>query len=78
MQINENENVTIQNSGMCFKNLIIWICNTIISFLCQLKLALTSPAGCGRLVGIVRLRTKTTEFLILFHYIINSYLLSKL
>jgi hypothetical protein len=28
----------------------------------QLKLALISPAGCGRLVGIVRLRTKTTEF----------------
>jgi hypothetical protein len=28
----------------------------------QLKLALTSPAGCGRLVGIVRLRTETTEF----------------
>jgi hypothetical protein len=28
----------------------------------QLKLALTSSAGCGRLVGIVRLRTKTTEF----------------
>jgi hypothetical protein len=26
-----------------------------------LKLALTSSAGCGRLVGIVRLRTKTTE-----------------
>jgi hypothetical protein len=28
----------------------------------QLKLALTSPTGCGRSVGIVRLRTKTTEF----------------
>jgi hypothetical protein len=28
----------------------------------QLKLALTSSAGCGRSVGIVRLRTKTTEF----------------
>jgi hypothetical protein len=28
----------------------------------QLKLALTSSAGCGRLVDIVRLRTKTTEF----------------
>jgi hypothetical protein len=28
----------------------------------QLKLALTSLTGCGRLVGIVRLRTKTTEF----------------
>jgi hypothetical protein len=27
----------------------------------QLKLALTSPAGCGRSVGIVRLRTKATE-----------------
>jgi hypothetical protein len=31
----------------------------------QLKLALTSPTGCGRSVGIVRLRTKTTEFYIL-------------
>jgi hypothetical protein len=28
----------------------------------QLKLALSSPAGCGRSVGIVCLRTKTTEF----------------
>jgi hypothetical protein len=28
----------------------------------QLKLALTSPTGCGRSVGIVRLRTKTTKF----------------
>jgi hypothetical protein len=26
------------------------------------KLALTSPIGCGHSVGIVRLRTKTTEF----------------
>jgi hypothetical protein len=26
------------------------------------KLALTSPTGCGRSVGVVRLRTKTTEF----------------
>jgi hypothetical protein len=30
--------------------------------LCQLKLALTSPTSGGRLVGIVRLRIKTTEF----------------
>jgi hypothetical protein len=29
----------------------------------QLKLALTSPAGCGRSVGIVHLQTKTTELL---------------
>jgi hypothetical protein len=28
----------------------------------RLKLALTSPGGCGRSVGIVRVRTKTTEF----------------
>jgi hypothetical protein len=28
----------------------------------QLKLALTSPAGCGRSIGIVRVQTKTTEF----------------
>jgi hypothetical protein len=27
-----------------------------------LKLVLSSPTGCGRSVGIVRLRTKTTEF----------------
>jgi hypothetical protein len=30
--------------------------------LLQLKLALTSPTGCCRSVGIVRLWTKTTEF----------------
>jgi hypothetical protein len=31
----------------------------------QLKLALTSPTGCGRSVGIVSLRTKATEFVCL-------------
>jgi hypothetical protein len=35
----------------------------------QLKLALTSPAGCGRSVGIVRLRTKTTEFSLFYWYV---------
>jgi len=30
------------------------------------KLALTSPTGGGRSVGIVRLRTKATEFVCLF------------
>jgi hypothetical protein len=37
----------------------------------QLKWALTSPAGCGRSLGIVRLRTKTTEFcfLLMFSFI---------
>jgi hypothetical protein len=30
-----------------------------------LQLALTSSAGCGRLVGIVRLRTKTTDFFLI-------------
>jgi hypothetical protein len=32
----------------------------------QPKLALTSPTGDGRSVGIVRLRTKATEFVCLF------------
>jgi hypothetical protein len=36
----------------------------------QLKLALTSPAGCGRSVGIVRLRTKTTEFSLVYELIV--------
>jgi len=30
------------------------------------KLALTSPTGGGRSVGIVRVRTKATEFLVLY------------
>jgi len=30
------------------------------------KLALTSPTGGGRSVGIVRVRTKATEFVLLF------------
>jgi hypothetical protein len=34
----------------------------------QLKLALTSPTGCGSSVGIVRLRTKTTEFFFIHHH----------
>jgi hypothetical protein len=38
----------------------------------QLKLALTSSAGCGRLVGIVRLRTKTTDFFFFFLVLNNS------
>jgi hypothetical protein len=33
----------------------------------RLKLALTSPAGCGRSVGIIRSRTKTTEILDFFY-----------
>jgi hypothetical protein len=35
-----------------------WPCEALY----QLKLALTSPTGCGRSVGIVCLWTKTTEF----------------
>jgi hypothetical protein len=35
-----------------------WPRNTLY----QVKLALTSPKGCGGSVGIVRLRTKATEF----------------
>jgi hypothetical protein len=34
-------------------------------------LVLTSPAGCGRSVGIVRLRTKTTEFFY-YYYLHNN------
>jgi hypothetical protein len=34
-----------------------------------LKLALTSPTSGGRSVGIVRLRTKATEFFVVFVYI---------
>jgi len=33
------------------------------------KLALTSPTGGGRSVGIVRVRTKATEFVCCFLYI---------
>jgi hypothetical protein len=38
----------------------------------QLKLALTSPTGCGRSAGIVRLRTKTTEFYDIFKYLCET------
>jgi hypothetical protein len=48
---------------MCFPR---WPRDTLY----QLKLALTSPTGCGRSVGIVRLRTKTTEFF--FHMCFTS------
>ena len=37
-------------------------CADHVTPLYQLKLALTSPTGGGRSVGIVRSRTKTTEF----------------
>jgi hypothetical protein len=33
---------------------------------------ITSPTGCGRLVGIVRLRTKTTEFSLVIIIISSS------
>ena len=36
------------------------------------KLALTSPTGSGRSVGIVRVRTKATELLINFNLLIND------
>ena len=39
------------------KVLMIIVCTTDVE-----KLALTSPTGGGRSVGIVRLRTKATEF----------------
>jgi len=43
------------------------------------KLALTSPTGGGRSVGMVRLRTKATEFssvqygLVQLHYLVMGY-----
>jgi len=37
------------------------------------KLALTSPTGGSRSVGIVRVRTKATEFRVLVGYIIGIY-----
>jgi hypothetical protein len=46
-------------------NQLRWPCDTLY----QQKLALTSPICGSRLVGIVRLRTKTSEFLL---YIIKS------
>jgi hypothetical protein len=39
------------------------------------KLALTSPAGGGRSVGIVRSRTKATEFM---YYFVTSFMLYSL
>jgi hypothetical protein len=47
-----------QLSQRPLQNLLFGSCDTLY----QLKLALTSPAGCGRSVGTVRLQTKTTEF----------------
>jgi hypothetical protein len=41
-----------------------WSRNT----LCPLNMALTSPTSGGRSVGIVRLRTRTTEFVFCFIY----------
>jgi hypothetical protein len=37
-----------------------WAKNATLLY--QLKLALTSPAGCGLFVDIVRIRSKTAEF----------------
>ena len=35
------------------------------------KLALTSPTGGGRSIGIVRVRTKATEFVFLFCFVLS-------
>jgi hypothetical protein len=39
--------------------------------LCPQKLALTSPTSGGRSVGIVRMRTRTTEFVVCLFLIIS-------
>ena len=44
-------------------------CSDHVTPLYPQKLALTSPTGGGRSVGIVRLRTKATEFIFLGHLI---------
>jgi hypothetical protein len=50
-------------------NSLCWPCNTLY----LQKLALTSPTSGGRLVGIVRLRTKATEFsLVMALYIVSA------
>jgi len=41
-------------------------CADHVTPLCPQKLALTSPTGGGRSVGIVRVRTKATEFSLVF------------
>jgi hypothetical protein len=43
--------------------LYTFVHNTIVIVTYRIKLALTSPTGGGRSVGIVRSRTKATEFL---------------
>jgi hypothetical protein len=46
--------------------------------LCPQKLALTSPAGCGRSVGIVRLRTKIHVVFYLSFLFVSCFLLTSL
>jgi len=48
-------------------------CGDHVTPLYPQKLALTSPTGGGRSVGIVRLWTKATEFLVLLLYFVTSY-----
>jgi hypothetical protein len=57
----------LENRDYCRGDPLLWPRDTLY----QLKLALTSPTGCGRSVGIVRLRTKTTEFS--FFFIPNNF-----
>ena len=45
-------------------------CADHVTLLYPQKLALTSPTGGGRSVGVVRVRTKATEFFIIILYII--------
>jgi len=47
-------------------------CSDHVTPLFPQKLALTSPTGGGRSVGIVRVRTKATEFSFLYIYTFTS------
>jgi len=55
-------------------------CADHVTTLCPQKLALTSPTGGGRSVGIVRVRTKTTvfSFYITYKIIERYYLIIKI
>ena len=53
---------------------IISQCADHVTPLYPQKLALSSPTGGGRSVGIVRSRTKATEFSLVFSFIISQWL----
>jgi hypothetical protein len=65
---------SLENQEYICRDPLCWPSDTLY----PQKLALTSPTSCGRLVGIVRLQTKATEFVLFCSWIMQLAKVTKL